>query len=175
VKLKFGSGVAIALALSLGIVWGGVVLSGWVRGSVRESTVYRQSMIISSMFSGEDELGMGTVLTDARARGLLLRFARAVTRAYVSFELIPYGQLETFSVVLNNLGPTVEVEDFEYRGHDLIITGTALDQANYREFLSGLMASDYFGDVRGNFREAAGGVHFEIVCVAPERQGSQVL
>jgi len=173
---KSVAGVAVAMALTFGIVWGGAALSGWVRVSVQESAAYRHSVILTSVFSGEDDVGLGAILTDARARGLFFKFARTLTNAYVSFELIPYGQLETFSVVYAALGPHVEIDDFIYRGHDLIITGSVLSEASYHEFLASLSGSGYFLDVRGRFDISGdGGVRFEIECLAAQRHGLQVL
>ena len=171
-KAKFVGNIALALMLALGIVYSGIALSGWVSGEVRESNLYRQSVIISSVFSQEDDVGLSTVLTDQRARGLMFKFARALTSAYVSFELIPYGQLETFGVVYASLGPHVEIGDFAYRGHDLVITGSAPNEESYREFLESLKDSGYFLAVRGIFGAAqGGGVNFEIECLATNRQG----
>ena len=170
-KLKFAGSVTLALALALGVIWGGAALSGWASGAAQESAVYRQSVVISSLFSQGDEPSLGTALTDARTRGLLLEFARALTSAYVTFELIPYGQLETFGVVYASLDPRLEIESFAYRGHDLIITGFAPDEESYHKFLAGLRGSGYFGEVRGSFSPHKGGIRFEIECLAADRQG----
>ena len=172
--MKFVSSAAIALLLTLGVVWGGVALSGWVNGAVRESTAYRQSQIISSVFSEESDVGLGAVLADRQARDLLIEFARALMSAYVSFELIPYGQFETFGVVYSSLGQAVEIDSFAYRGHDLIITGFAPDEESYLEFLSGLEGSGHFLAVSGSFRLENDKVHFEIVCISAIGQGAHI-
>ena len=173
-KAKAMRSAALALLLTLGVVLGGVALSGWISGEVRESTAYRHSQIISSVFSEDESVGLTTVLTDRQARGLLIEFTRALMSAYLSFELIPYGQFETFGVVYASLGPAVEIDSFAYRGHDLIITGFAPDEESYQEFLSGLKESGHFLDVCGSFRLESDRVHFEIVCVSAIGQGIQL-
>ena len=171
-KRRFAGSAALALIIALGIVYSGVALSGWVSGAMRESTIYRQSMIISSVFSQGDNVGLTTVLTDARAREVMFKFARALTNAYVSFELIPYGQLQTFEVVYASLGPYVEIDDFTYRGHDLIITGFAPDEESYRAFLAGLSGAGYFSSVQGSFsKKEDGRIRFEIECAAAGGDG----
>lgn len=173
--MKSAGNVIVALVLAVGIIWSGSALSGWVSGTMRESAAYRQSVIVSSVFSQEDEPSLGTVLTDARARGLLFKFARALTSAYISFELIPYGQLEVFGAIYASLGSHVEIDDFAYRGHDLIITGFALDEEGYYELLAGIRDTGFFGEVRGSFSAVEGGIRFEIECLAADRQGQSLL
>ena len=141
---------------------------------MRESTAYRQSRIISSVFSEESDVGLTAVLADRQARDLLIEFARALMSAYVSFELIPYGQFETFGVVYSSLGPAVEIDSFAYRGHDLIITGFAPDEESYLEFLSRLEGSGHFLAVNGSFSRENDSIRFEITCIAAIGQGAYI-
>lgn len=157
--------LSISLALCAAIALGGVFLSGQLLDSVRESAIYRKSKIVGSIFSGED-VGVSAVLTDARARTTLLKFTGALADAYVRFELIPVGELETFSAVYRNLTTDVEIDAFEYRRRNLILTGVARDESAYRSFLQGLRGSDQFAKVIGVVNTDSDGVIcFEIECL----------
>ena len=157
---------AVAILLSAGIIWGGVALSGWVSGEVRESNAYRHSQIVASVFPEEADVGLTTVLADQQARSLLFMFTRAMMDAYVSFELIPYGQFKTFGVVYSSLSPAVEINSFAYHGHDLVIVGFAQSQERYLEFLANLEGHGYFRAVHGSSRTEDGKVQFEVICIA---------
>ena len=165
-RVRILQSLAFALMLTAAIALSGMFLSGQVLSGVRESALYRQSMIASSIFS-EQDVGLGSLLTDAKARGTLLKFAGALADAYVSFELIPHNELDTFTAVFHSLVPAIEVESFAYRGKNLIIAGTSLDEAGYQEFLSQLRESGHFAEVRGDFQTSDDGVlRFEIECVS---------
>jgi len=170
VILKSVRDTGLALLLTLGIVWGGVALSGWASGEVRESNAYRHSQIIASVFPEEADVGFTTVLANSEARSLLFMFTRALMDAYVSFELIPYGQFETFGVVYSSLNPKVAVSGFAYRGHDLLITGFAPNQESYLEFLTNLENRGYFRAVQGSYCTEEGKARFEITCFARATQ-----
>ena len=157
----------LALTLVAAITLSGAALAGWVSAGVRDNYLYRQSRIIGSVFSQED-VGLSVVLTDARARDTLWLFARALADAYVSFELIPYGEMETFTAVYSSLGPEVEITGFAYHGRNLVITGTAPDKESCLAFLKALQESGHFWEVSGSFDTCEDAVSFKIECTAHE-------
>ena len=165
--MRFAKDCTAALLLSAAIALSGVFLSGHMLSAVQESALYRQSKIIGSVFS-EQDVGIIDIALSPRARRLLLKFAGALADAYVNFELIPYDEIRTFTVVYESLGPAIEVEGFAYSRKDLIITGVAPDESSYHEFVERLRSRDHFEKVTGSFNIAAdGGVRFEIKCAVP--------
>jgi len=157
---------AVALLLTAVMSLSGIFLSGRALSSVQNSAIYRQSQIIGSVFSQQD-VGFTDIVTNPTGRGLLLKFAEALANAYVNFELIPYNEVRTFTVVYQSLAPAVEIENFAYQRRDLIITGSAVHENGYLEFLHSLRSQGHFGQVTGSFHTTAESyVRFEIKCAA---------
>lgn len=157
---------AAALLLTAAISLSGIFMSGQLLDSVRDSAFYRQSQIIGSIFSQEDT-SLIQVATDTRARNNLFKFAGALANAYVSFEFIPYNEMQTFTAVHESLGPAIEIDSFEYHGKNLVITGSAPDETEYSEFLDRLRSHNHFAQVTGNFHTTPEGrAAFEIVLSA---------
>ena len=154
---------ALALTLALAIALGGISLAEWAVDGVIGSAPYRQSKIISSLFSQQD-VGLSTALTDPQARRTLLKFAGGLAEAYVRFELIPHSQLEIFSAVYGSLSPEVQITSFDHHGRNLIISGTAQSQEDYDRFLLNLRSTDHFSRVYGRLGEGTP-LSFEIECV----------
>lgn len=166
-RLAFDAITALLLAAAL--LFGGILLAR----RLTESPFYRQSQIISSIFSGveatEESPGWSAMLTDARKRNVLMKFAGALANAYVSFELIPINEAETFTAIYESLGDSVEIEEFSYHRKNLTIRGFAADEAGYDGFVADLKASGRFEQVSGHgYTATDDSVRFEIECIAPE-------
>lgn len=163
---RFAADSAMALFLCVSIMLGGVMVSR----QFRESRIYRQSMIIGSIYNetGSDSLpGWSGLLTDPRSRNALIKFAGAVASAYVTFELIPVNEAETFAVIYESMPTDMEIGGFAYHRRDLTITGTAAGLPVYLEFLDKLREREYFLNVTGSYIETTGNaVRFEIGCFA---------
>jgi len=156
---------ALACALCACIAVSGTLLSGQLLERVRESAAYRHSKILSGLFKGGD-IGWGAAVLDPGARGTLLKFTGALADAYVHFELIPVGELETLGAVYASLTPAVQIDSFAYERRNLTITGRAQGDAAYREFLGNLRGRGHFAQVTGDSKACAQGVTcFEITCV----------
>lgn len=155
-----------ALLLAAALCLGGILLAR----QVTESNLVRQSQIIRSVFSGEeDSPALAKVVTDPRGREALLKFAQGLANAYVSFELIPINEAATFSAVLESMGPVVEIEAFAYHRRNLTITGTAPDETGYQEFVRRLRGTGHFEGVSGHaYLTNENLFRFEIECVAAE-------
>ncbi|MDR2908829.1 MAG: hypothetical protein LBU86_02960 [Oscillospiraceae bacterium] len=140
-----------------------------------ESPLYRRSQIIRSIFAGAEEKpgsgakapGWAALLTDGRHREVLLKFAGALANAYVSFELIPVEEPDTFAAIYKSLGESVDIEDFSYHRKNLTITGSSPDEAGYEAFLSRLEETGRFGGVTGHsYTSTDDSTRFEIECIA---------
>lgn len=159
-----------ALLLAAALLLGGILLAR----QLTESPIYRQSQIISSIFSGVDSLGeenpgWSTLLTDDNGRDVLLKFAGALANAYVSFELIPINEAETFAAIYQSLDDSIGIDEFSYHRKNLSITGSAADEAAYEGFISRLEETAHFEQVSGHSYTATDdSVKFEIECIAPE-------
>ena len=164
-----------ALALVVALAAGGTLLSGKLLRDIQASDVYRQSQVISSVFSQED-VGVTKILTDPKAGRTLLKFTGALADAYLHFELIPLGEEKTFSVVYGSLGPGVEVDSFAYRGRNLTITGNAQSKAQYHAFLEKIRGQRHFAQVRGSVHAVSKGeVSFSVECLsAPYSQKPEI-
>ncbi|MGI6403792.1 MAG: hypothetical protein ACOX0K_06200 [Oscillospiraceae bacterium] len=152
-----------ALLLAAALLLGGMLLSA----QVLESNFYRKSQIIRLLTQDPQQSpGMVGMLTDSRNRAVLMKFAGAVANGYVNFELIPVNEAETFSAVYQSLGPVVEVEEFIYHRRNLVIVGTAPDEAYYRELLRRLRSKEHFEAVTGHYYLTTDDIiRFEIECV----------
>ncbi len=152
-----------ALLLAAALLLGGMLLSQ----QVLESDFYRTSKIIRLLTVDSDQSpGMLGMLTDSRNRDVLLKFTEAVANAYVNFELIPVNEAETFSAVYESLGSLVKIEEFRYHRRNLVIVGTAPDEAYYQEFLRRLRSKERFEAVTGHsYLTTDNVIRFEIECV----------
>lgn len=152
-----------ALLLAAALLLGGVLLSN----QVQQSSLYRQSKIIRSIISdSEQSPGMMGMLTDAKSRGVLLKFAEAMADGYVNFELIPVNEAETFAAVYESMGSMVEIEEFFYHRRNLVVVGTTSDEAYYREFLRRLRGREHFEAVAGHYYLTTDdAIRFEVECV----------
>ncbi len=152
-----------ALLLAAALLLGGILLST----QILESNLYRKSKIIRMLIAEPDQSpGMVGMLTDSRNRGVLMKFAGAMANGYVNFELIPVNEAETFSAVYESMGSVVEIEEFIYHRRNLVIVGTAPDEAYYREFVRRLRSKEHFEAVSGHYYLTTDDViRFEIECV----------
>lgn len=131
-----------------------------------DSQVYQQSRIVS-MLVQQDTLDISDMLSDTRGVGMIVKFAGALTSAYINFELIPVNEAPTFMAVFESMPDDVSVSGFDYRRKDLIITGSAKTAAGYESFIKALRERDHFASVSGSGYDATdGSVRFEIVCAS---------
>ena len=153
-----------ALLLTAALALGGILTANMITGSA----LYRQSKVIGSIFSDNNEsFGVSDILWDAGSRAMLLKFAGALADAYVSFELIPVNEAATFAAVYESTVPAVEIDGFSYRRKDLIITGAASDESAYFEFVRRLRAKNHFDSVSGHYYITTGNlIRFELQCLA---------
>lgn len=153
--------VFTALALVLCILCGTILLSR----QVESSTVYRQSLIIGSVFS-QKSVGVGDVLKNSKNMEMLFKFAGAVTGAYINFELIPIYEADTFVAVFESANDNITVDAFTYHRKNLVIDGTAETGADYEAFAGALRDQGHFESVSGDHYTATDNtVKFKIVCV----------
>lgn len=130
------------------------------------SPVYRQSRVIS-MLVQQDSLSLDGLLKDRRNIDTVVKFAGALTTAYINFEFIPVNEAGAFVAVFESLSDGVEIEKFEYRGTALAIVGTADSEEEYNVFLESLRDRGYFVSVTGSAYESTQDTtRFEIVCEA---------
>lgn len=135
-------------------------------GKVVSSSIYRQSRVVS-MLVQQESFDIPGMLEDTRNIELVIKFAGALTTAYINFELIPVGEEATFVAVFESLNDNVDIEGFEYRRKDLSITGTAVTKADYESFLQTLRERNRFTSVEGScYDSTKGGVRFEILGVS---------
>lgn len=149
-----------AVSLIAAILWGSALLSL----EVKSSAVYRQSRVLTMLLS-QEPVGIAGMLEDTRNIDMTVKFAGALTAAYINFELIPVNEAATFVAVFESLPEGVDIEGFEYHRKDLHITGVA-DETGYDAFISNLRGRDYFSSVTGQILGDQDGVtRFGIICV----------
>ena len=151
---------ALALIIAVAILLAACFAAIWVE----HSRVYRQSSFLRSIVSGED-VSVLSIITDPQRRDMTARFIAALTNAYISFELIPHNEAQTFAAVFQSLSEGVHISHFEYRRHDLIMRGKADTMNDYNSFIEQLAATQRFALVTGHFNPTEDGkVMFEILC-----------
>lgn len=153
---------AIAALLIAAIIYSTMLLAL----EVVNSSIYRQSRIVS-MLVQQDTVGITELLEDSRNIDMVIKFAGALTSAYINFELIPLGEASTFVAVFESLPKGVNIDGFEYRRKDLHIEGTAEDESGYEAFLTELTGQGHFASVTGSCYESTDGRrHFKIICAS---------
>lgn len=141
-----------------------ISVSAFLSLEVKSSALYRQSRVLS-MLIRQEPAGIAGVLKDTRNIDMAVKFAGALTTAYINFELIPLGEAATFAAVFESIPEGVDIESFEYRRKDLYITVSAGD-ADYLAFISGLRDQEHFSSVTGKRLVSGDGkAMYEIVCV----------
>ncbi len=130
------------------------------------STFYRQSRIVS-MLVQQDPVNIKKIVFDPQNIEVVVKFAGALTKAYINFELIPLNEASTFVAIFESMNDNIDIKDLEYRRKDLIITGTAETQADYLRFLQTLRDRKYFKDAMGNvYKNTSDKFSFEVICQA---------
>lgn len=152
----------IAVLLIAAVIYSTMLLALEIAGS----SIYRQSRIVS-MLVQQDTVGISGLLEDRRNLDMLIKFAGALTAAYINFELIPVGEAPTFAAVFESLPEGVNIDGFEYRRKDLRIDGVAAAKPNYEAFLAGLKGREHFASVSGRYYDSTDGmVRFQIICAS---------
>lgn len=152
----------IAVAAITAVIYSTMLLAG----AVINSSIYRQSRVVS-MLVQQESIDIPGMLEDTRGIELVIKFAGALTTAYINFEMIPVGEESTFVAVFESMNDKVDIESFEYRRKDLSITGTAATKADFESFLETLSERKHFVSVEGGCYDSTdGGVKFEILGVA---------
>jgi len=155
---------ALALAVATAILLSTSLAALWVE----HSRIYMQSQLLRSI-AGEDGVSMLSIITSPEKRDVTLRFIAAITTAYISFELIPYNEAQTFTAIFASLNEGIHIELFEYRRHDLVIRGHANSIQNYYSFIKNLADNGHFTSVTGYvLSEESDTVVFEIWCIAAQ-------
>lgn len=153
------SGTALALAIFCATTFGARALLN--------SELYGKSRVIS-MIVAQDTVGVADLAADRRNLDIVLKFAGALTSAYIDFELIPVGEAGTFAAVFESVPDDVDITRFEYRRKNLVIFGSAPDKERYDAFVAGLEGTGHFESVSGHRYDATDGtLRFELEC-APE-------
>lgn len=150
-----------ALLLAAAVLLGSTLLAH----RVQRSELYRQSRIVRLLVS-QDGVGVGAILQERANVQLLLKFAGAVTSAYINFDLIPVHEADTFSALFESLDPEITVDSFAYQGKSLTVDGSAETQQGYERFVENLRSRDYFASVSGDsYLSTDNAVKFRIVLV----------
>lgn len=131
--------------LSLGIAALILVTSAKAATSLRESSLMTQSQVVRSILA-DDAVGISSFLTSKEKRGMLRGFVKAVTDAYVSFELIPVNEGKTFATIFQSINDDIIIDEFTYHRRDLRLHGHGT-KAGYEEFVQSLEKSNYFYQV----------------------------
>ena len=76
-----------AMVLTFAIFYSTMILAL----KIVESSVYRQSKVVS-MLVQQESIGITGLLEDTHGIEMLLKFAGALTSAYINFELIPLNE-----------------------------------------------------------------------------------
>lgn len=133
---------------------------------VENSSLYRQGRFVGSVLS-QESVGAGEILGNTKSIRMTVKFAAAVTSAYINFELIPVNEASTFVVIFESVNDGINVELFEYRRKNLVIDGYADTQEAFEAFLGNLRHRDYFDSVSGDsYLTTEDTVRFRIVCVS---------
>lgn len=140
--------------------------TGYAAERVRASDFYRSSRLIGMIVSQEG-VGLADMAGNKRNVDMMLKFVGALTSAYIDFELIPVGEVSTFTAVFESVPEGVEIEKFEYHRKDLFITGKAESGEAYKDFLTALRETDYFAGVNGHFYLSTDDdIRFELECTS---------
>lgn len=152
------AGVLTALVLLIG--------ANWAAHQLRASEVYHRSRIISTIVARE-EVDFIDMAGSRRNADMMFKFIGALTSAYIDFELIPLGEVDTFVAVFRSMPSGAAVEKFAYHRKNLTITGSVSEMEEYSRMIRALRATDYFESVTGVCSRADDGeLHFELQCVA---------
>jgi len=150
-----------ALLLAAAVLLGSMLLAR----QVENSELYRQSRIVRLVVS-QDTVGLADILRDRGNVQMLLKFAGAVTSAYINFELIPLHEADTFAALFQSLDPQITVSAFSYQGRSLTVDGAADTERGYERFVENLRQQGYFASVSGDYYIATDDtVQFRIVLV----------
>lgn len=154
--------VLLALLLAAGVLAGSAVGAN----ALRESTLVTQSQVLRAVLS-EQSVGVVSFLQDGRRMDMLRSFIRAVTEAYVNFELIPVNEGKTFAAIFTSLPEGVTVEQFVYHRRDLEIIGWATPEG-YESFVSNLEDTRYFYQITTveTEQQEDGSLAFILLCEA---------
>lgn len=152
---------AVALAICIIIL----LFARFIAISIKQSKALRQNQFISELLD-DDGLNLEASFDDPERIKIIEKFLVAVTKAYVDFELIPYREWHSLASILRSYNDKVNIAGFSYSGKDIIITGTASDEKDVREFAENLESTDYFKEIRIDRNVTIDGGNFEIVCIS---------
>ncbi|WRS26529.1 hypothetical protein U6B65_09245 [Oscillospiraceae bacterium MB08-C2-2] len=157
-----------ALLLAALLLLGGTAAAN----AIKKSSFYQQSRLLQ-LIVAQDGISLAGLMEDGQSVDTALKFARAVTDAYVTFEFIPMHEAKTFVQIFESLSEDIEISQFRYHGRDLTITGTAPSLQSYVDFISRLEGRGYFSQVIGtNYINQQDRVRFEILCLTKNETAS---
>ena len=153
--------IAVALLLAMAIL-----LGTWFSAEkLKQSAIYTQGRLFGNIMT-QNSAELLPMLQSREKREAAVKFIEAVTTAYLDFELIPYNESDTLSLILGSLDTEIHIKSFEYRRRDLIIIGLADTPEDYWRFIERLSKTERFSDISGEYAGKGEGVAFTIECVA---------
>lgn len=151
----------LAVVIAVGLFW----LGGMVATKAKESTLLAQSRVLRGLLQ-EDSVDALSILKDKDTRILLQKFVAAVASGYVNFELIPYNEGKTLSLLLSSINKGITIDSFSYSGRDFIIKGSCDDFESLDKFVTNLREADYFKQVSVDTNWSLEKTEFTIHCYA---------
>lgn len=159
-------GFSVSLLSGLAAATAVLMVATFSAAAFRGSELYSKSRVISMIVS-QDSVGVTDIAGNKRNVDMMLKFAGALTSAYINFELIPVNEVSTFGAVFQSVPAGVDIDKFEYKRKNLSIVGAADTEEEYEKFIAELTAADYFEDIYGHYYLATDGlIHFEIECTS---------
>ncbi len=138
---------------------------------VAKTRFYQQSRFFTGLFR-QDSVGVTEMFSQGKNMDLLLKFAGAVTTAYINFELIPVNEAKTFTAIFESVNDRITIQQFTYQRKDLSILGNAQDKEAYALFLEKLKQTEHFSSVSGHTYIALDdSIQFQILCASTAVNG----